>query len=227
MGGVPYSAYLAPPVEVFSKTAKRVGMGKLSWDEETLATVRYLEAAALEGAHYVPGGLAVSDAQKDASAAARSKAAAAAGPANRIIPQFSLIDDAYSYHGTTLDDLTRIVDAGGNMAPETSQFSLRARDSVGYASERAHRLARKDNPEVLLQFRTDALSPYVSGEQFRAALAVTDRGMPPIHAAYTAAVKPVPLSLMTAESKRTLLAWLAARNDPRLARFTQVLDSRP
>lgn len=223
MGGVPYDAYLAPPVEVFTKTAKKVGLGKLSWDEETLATVRYLEAAALEGAQFVPGGVAVEDARKETSAAARAKAAAALSPSDRIIPLFALVDDAFSYHGTTLDDLTRVVESGGNMAPETSQFSLRARDSVGYASERARKLGRKGNPEVLLQFKTDALSPFVSGEQFRAALAVTDRGMPPVHAAYTAAVKPVPLSLMTDASKTTILSWMRSRNDPRLAAFEAAL----
>jgi hypothetical protein len=227
MNGVPYEAYLAPPVEIFRNTAKRVGLRKLSWDEETLATVRYLEAAATEGGAHVPGGAPASAAAASLGADARARAAAAVSPRERIIPQFPLVDNAFFYHGTTLDDLTRIVESGGMMAAEVSQFSLRANDSVGYASERARRLGRKDNPEVLLQFRTDALSPYVSGEQFRAALAVTDRGMPPIHAAYSASTRPTPLALMTEASKTTLLSWLRARNDPRLARFAQVLNSHP
>ncbi len=54
MKGVPYESYLAPPVEVFTKTAKKIGMQKLSWDEETLATVRYLEAAVTQGGAFVP-----------------------------------------------------------------------------------------------------------------------------------------------------------------------------
>jgi hypothetical protein len=54
MGGVPYSAYLAPPVEVFIGTAKKIGLKKLSRDEETLATIRYLEAVAVRGGAYVP-----------------------------------------------------------------------------------------------------------------------------------------------------------------------------
>ena len=54
MKGVPYSAFLAPPLEVFHGTAKRIGMKKLTRDEETLATVRYLEAALLAGGAYVP-----------------------------------------------------------------------------------------------------------------------------------------------------------------------------
>lgn len=54
MKGVPYEAYLAPPVDVFTGTAKKVGLKKLSWDEETLATIRYLEAAALAGGPFVP-----------------------------------------------------------------------------------------------------------------------------------------------------------------------------
>ncbi len=97
------------------------------------------------------------------------------------------------------------------MAPDVSQFSYRARDSVGYASDRRRRLGREDNPEVLLQFRGDALNDLVSAEQFRSALAVTDRGMPPVHAAYVAAVKPIPLSLMTPKSKESILSWLRAK----------------
>jgi hypothetical protein len=54
MRGVPYSAFLAPPVEVFIGTAKKVGLKKLSRDEETLATARFLEAAATAGGAYVP-----------------------------------------------------------------------------------------------------------------------------------------------------------------------------
>lgn len=54
MKGVPYEAYLAPPVEVFNGTPKKIGLKKLSWDEETLATIRYLEAAALAGGPFVP-----------------------------------------------------------------------------------------------------------------------------------------------------------------------------
>jgi hypothetical protein len=54
MRGVPYSTYLAPPMEVFSGTAKKIGLKKLSRDEETLATVRYLEAALTAGGAYIP-----------------------------------------------------------------------------------------------------------------------------------------------------------------------------
>ncbi|MBI5246071.1 MAG: hypothetical protein HY923_02745 [Elusimicrobia bacterium] len=54
MKGVPYSAYLAPPVEVFHGTAKKIGLKKLGWDEETLVTIRYLEAAALAGGDFIP-----------------------------------------------------------------------------------------------------------------------------------------------------------------------------
>jgi hypothetical protein len=94
---------------------------------------------------------------------------------------------------------------------------------VGYASERRRKLGRAANPEVLLQFQQSALAPYVSGEMFRAALAVTDRGMPPIHAAYSAATKPVPLSLMTSASKTTILSWMRSHDDPRLAAFEAAL----
>jgi hypothetical protein len=56
MRGVPYSAYLAPPLTVFVDTAKKLGLKKLSRDEETLATARYLEAALKAGGAYVPSG---------------------------------------------------------------------------------------------------------------------------------------------------------------------------
>jgi hypothetical protein len=212
MRGVPYSTYLAPPLEVFVKTAKNVGLKKLSRDEETLVTARYLEAALTAGA-YVPGGPAAASAAAAAEgAAARARAAAAAAPTpTRIDWKFQLSDKGFLYHGTTLDDLDRIAAAGGSMAPDVSQFSARARDSVGYAAERRRRLGGEENPEVLLQFRFDDLNPLVSAAQFRSALALTDRGMPPVHAAYTAAVKPVPLSLMTPESKDSILSWLRAR----------------
>ncbi len=51
--GVPYSAFLAPPLTVFVGTAKKVGLRRLSRDEETLATIRYLEAALTAGGGYV------------------------------------------------------------------------------------------------------------------------------------------------------------------------------
>ncbi len=223
LGGVPYETYLAPPVEVFRNTSKKVGMGKLSWDEETLATVRYLEAAVTNGGPYVPGGAAAAAEAKALGKTARELAAAKASPKERIIPQFALVDNSFLYHGTTLDDVARIVAAGGDMAPEVSQFSMRSRDSVGYASERRRRVGGSGNPEVLLQFDGAKLAAYVSGEQFKAALAMTDRGMPPVHAAYVAATKPLPLSLMTQASKTTILSWMRANNDPRLAAFEAVL----
>jgi hypothetical protein len=238
MRGVPYSTFLAPPLEVFSGTAKKIGLRRLSRDEETLATVRYLEAALTEGGAYVPGGpAAASAAAAGAGAAARARAAAVAAPLTRIEPRFPLLGQGYLYHGTTLDDLVRTVDSGGLMAPDVSQFSSRARDSVEYASERRRRLAREDNPEVLLQFRYDDLSGLVSGELFRAALAVSmDRGLPPMHAAYVAATKPVPLALMTPASKETVLSWLRAQaarrpDEPKwaalLPRFERAFASAP
>lgn len=211
MRGVPYSAYLAPPLEVFVGTAKKIGLRRVSRDEETLATVRFLEAALTRGGPFVPGGEAAADGADEAGADARARAAAAASPAHRIPAQFKLVDGAYFYHGTTLADLIRIVESGGNMAAEVSQFSLRARDSLDYAAQRRYALRRDDNPEVLLQFRETDLAPFVSNESFRPAMALTDRGMPPVHAAYAAATKPVPLALMTPESKRSLLAWLDAK----------------
>lgn len=54
MRGVPYSAFLAPPLPVFDRVAKKLGLKKLSRDEETLATVRYLEAALMAGGAFVP-----------------------------------------------------------------------------------------------------------------------------------------------------------------------------
>lgn len=55
MRGVPYSSYIAPPIEVFHGTAKKLGVkGRLSRDEETLAVMRYLEAVALSDERFVP-----------------------------------------------------------------------------------------------------------------------------------------------------------------------------
>lgn len=223
MKGVPYEAYLAPPAEVFNGTAKKVGLRKLSWDEETLATARFLEAVATAGGAFVPGGRAASEEAVARGGAARSLAAAAAAPKDRIIPQFKLVDNAFFYHGTTLEDLARIIASDGLMKPDVSQFSIRSRDSVDYAADRQRRLGRKDNPAVLLQFKGETLAPYVSGELFRPALAVVERGMPPIHAAYSAAIKPVPLSLMTNASKTTILSWMRAHHDPRLTAFEAAL----
>lgn len=45
MSGVPPSAFLAPPLRVFTDVDRQIGLGRLTRDEETLATVRYLEAA--------------------------------------------------------------------------------------------------------------------------------------------------------------------------------------
>ena len=41
--GIPATEYLAPPSMVFTHVKKRMGMGSLSRNEETLATMRYLE----------------------------------------------------------------------------------------------------------------------------------------------------------------------------------------
>jgi hypothetical protein len=226
MRGVPYSTFLAPPLEVFVGTAKKLGLRRLSRDEETLATVRFLEAALTAGGAYVPGGKPASPEAAAAGAAARSLAARAAAPLTAVAPRFKLVDNAFFYHGTTWSDLVRTVQGGGEMTPDTTQFSLRARDSVGYASERQRKLNREDNPTVLLQFRADDLSPFVSNEQFRPAMAVAlDMRMPPMHAAYAAAVKPVPLALMTPESKESILSWLRAQaaSRPDQPRWAQLL----
>ncbi|PIP82449.1 MAG: hypothetical protein CO113_01150 [Elusimicrobia bacterium CG_4_9_14_3_um_filter_62_55] len=48
MIGIPYSTYLAPPIEPFGRSGVRFGLkGRLTKDEETLAAMRYLEAAVL------------------------------------------------------------------------------------------------------------------------------------------------------------------------------------
>jgi len=46
--GVPYEDLLVPPLEVFNGVAKKVGQRRLSRDEETLAVLRYIVAAALD-----------------------------------------------------------------------------------------------------------------------------------------------------------------------------------
>ncbi|MDE2489624.1 MAG: hypothetical protein KGM24_02170, partial [Elusimicrobia bacterium] len=54
MRGVPYAAFLAPPLEVFVRVPAKVGLKRLSRDEETLAVARYLEAALTRGGAFVP-----------------------------------------------------------------------------------------------------------------------------------------------------------------------------
>jgi hypothetical protein len=41
--GIPATEFIAPPADIFNGMKKKVGMGSLSRDEETLAAVRYLE----------------------------------------------------------------------------------------------------------------------------------------------------------------------------------------
>jgi hypothetical protein len=41
--GVPKAAFLFPPVEVFKRTKKILDENRLTWDEETLATLRFIE----------------------------------------------------------------------------------------------------------------------------------------------------------------------------------------
>ncbi|MCX5795348.1 MAG: hypothetical protein NTY77_07645 [Elusimicrobia bacterium] len=48
MPGIPYEDFLAPPLDVFNGVAKKVGQKRLSRDEETLAVLRYIEAAVLD-----------------------------------------------------------------------------------------------------------------------------------------------------------------------------------
>ena len=43
--GVPKSAFLSPPLSVFKDYRQRLGTGRLSWDEETLVTLRLIEAS--------------------------------------------------------------------------------------------------------------------------------------------------------------------------------------
>ncbi|MBI4345893.1 MAG: hypothetical protein HY553_03495 [Elusimicrobia bacterium] len=53
MPGIPYSAFVMPPIEVFRDVRKKLGTGRLSRDEETLAAMRVIEAAA-EAGSFVP-----------------------------------------------------------------------------------------------------------------------------------------------------------------------------
>lgn len=213
-----HAAFLAPPVRVFDATAKKLGLRRLSRDEETLATVRFLEAALTGG-----GG-----------AAARLHAAVSAAPLLKIPWLFKLKDGDYLYHGTTLEDLIRLVESGGEMTPAVSQYSLRADDSIMYAAGRRDKLGLPDNPAVLLQFRYDELRPMVSADIFKAdVLASAAYGNFSLHAAYVAATKPVPLSMMTRESKDSLLRFIRAQEARRpdqpkwadlRAKFERILD---
>ena len=47
MPGIPYEDFLVPPLDVFNGVSQKVGQKGLSRDEETLAVLRYIEAATL------------------------------------------------------------------------------------------------------------------------------------------------------------------------------------
>lgn len=159
---------------------------------------------------------------------------AIAAPLSRIPWLFKLKDGDYLYHGTTLEDLVRLVESGGEMTPQVSQYSMRADDSIMYAAGRRDKLGLPDNPAVLLQFRYDELRPLVSADMFKAdVLASAAYGHFSLHAAYVAATKPVPLSMMTRESKDSLLVFLRAQEARRpdqpkwadlRAEFEQILN---
>lgn len=44
--GVPAEAFALPPLHVFSGVAKKSGLGKVNWEEQTLVTMRFLEQMA-------------------------------------------------------------------------------------------------------------------------------------------------------------------------------------
>jgi len=53
--GFPYSAFVVPPIEVFPNIPRKLGFrGRLSRDEETLAAMRVIEAAAMAEERFVP-----------------------------------------------------------------------------------------------------------------------------------------------------------------------------
>lgn len=132
-----------------------------------------------------------------------------------IVPWvFRPVNGTYYYHGTTLFDVAVIVASGGLMTPQVSQFSLRWRDAVGYGRTRQHTQAEAGcrTPMVLLQFPIPSLAPLVGHDYFQPAVsAALMMDLPPIHAAYVAAERPVPLALMTLESKQGVVAYLAAQ----------------
>ncbi len=158
-------------------------------------------------------------------------------PEGDAIPRtFKLKDGDYYYHGTTLEDLIRVVESGGEMAPEVSQYSIRSADSIMYAAGRRAKLGRPDNPAVLLQFGYEQLRPLVSADAFKAdVLAAATMSYFSLHSAYAAATKPVPLSMMTPQSKESLLSFLRTQetlhpDQPKWAdlhvKFERVLDRR-
>lgn len=146
-------------------------------------------------------------------------------PAVQVPWSFKLKDKDFYYHGTTLADLTRTVDSGGDMEPGVSQYSIRSSDSIMYGKNRRAKLGDADNPAVLLQFRYDDLKPLVSADAFKDdVLAAAQMSYFSLHSAYAAADKPVPLSLMTPESKESLLAWLRVHRPDLLEKFERALS---
>lgn len=147
--------------------------------------------------------------------------------APRVPWLFAPINGKAWFHGTTLDDLIRIVESGGVMKPDISQYSMLWRDSVEYGYRRQSDLRRpaRENPMVLLQFPLQAISDKVSGESFRPAAMLMEFGGTPNHQSYAIATAPIPLSLMSDESKRSIILWLRvqAARYPEQRRWAELL----
>jgi len=125
---------------------------------------------------------------------------------NRIPWSYKPVNKVFLYHGSSFADFMAIVDSGGDMKPEVSQFSSRSRDSIGYGNRRS---SERKSPMLLLQFPEGDLRPLTSGKMFQPAIAASlSTGSYPEHAAYVAAEKPVALSLMTEPSKQSIVDWM-------------------
>lgn len=145
---------------------------------------------------------------------ARPLAVRRAQKALQVVPhKFKTPSTGYFYHGTTMYDMQRVVQSGGILLPEVTQFSSRAHDAMTYGMRRRNDLQVSQNidaPMVLLQFPAADLWTHVDSAVFLPAIsAALATGMMPMHAAYVEATAPIPLMWMTAESRMGIEGWLS------------------
>jgi hypothetical protein len=135
-----------------------------------------------------------------------------------VVEPLFKISGGHYYHGTSWADLVAIVKNGGSLGAQITYLSDNGAVSWGYARSRARSSWTKG---ILLQFPAESLDGSV-GPGAAANPAVVISGSPPSYdhrgsqapyAYYYNARRDIPLSLMTAESKETLLKEATALGD--------------
>jgi hypothetical protein len=150
-----------------------------------------------------------------------------------VVEPLFKISGGHFYHGTSWADLVAIVKGGGSLAAQVTYLSDNAGVSWGYARSRARSTWAKG---IILQFPSGALNGSV-GPGAMANPMVVLSGAPPSYgprgsqapyAYYYNARRDIPLSLMTPDSKETLLREAKALGDEAfLKELEKVLSPLP